>query len=54
MGVITLSESSFVFFAVFMHVKNLSGARPALPMGVAPEAITESFLGLGSKYNIVA
>jgi hypothetical protein len=25
-----------------MHVKVLSGARPALPMGVAPEAIVEN------------
>jgi hypothetical protein len=25
-----------------MHVKVSSGARPALPMGVAPEAIVEN------------
>jgi hypothetical protein len=41
MGVMTLSKSSFAFFALFMHVKISSGARLALPMGVAPEAIVE-------------
>jgi hypothetical protein len=28
-----------------------SGARPVLPMGVAPEAIAEFFLGIGSNYT---
>jgi hypothetical protein len=42
MGVIALSKSSFAFFTLFMHVKISSGARPALPMGVAPEAIGEN------------
>jgi hypothetical protein len=27
----------------------LSGARPALPMGVAPEAIAEKISGIGSR-----
>jgi hypothetical protein len=43
-GVVTLSKSSFAFFALYMHVKILSGARPALPMGVALEAIVENLL----------
>jgi hypothetical protein len=42
MGVIVLSKSSFAFFTLFMHGKISSGARPALPMGVAPEAIVEN------------
>jgi hypothetical protein len=42
MGLITLSKSSFAFFTLFIHVKISSGARPALPMGVAPEAIVKN------------
>jgi hypothetical protein len=46
MVVMMLSKSSFAFFALFMHVKISSGARPALPMGVAPEAIVENLFGV--------
>jgi hypothetical protein len=42
MGVIALSKSSFAFFTLFMHLRILPGVRPALPMGVAPEAIVEN------------
>jgi hypothetical protein len=42
MGVMMLSKSYFAFFTLFMHVKISSGARPALPMEVAPEAIVEN------------
>jgi hypothetical protein len=42
MGVMMLSKSSFAFFALFIHVQISLGARPALPMGVAPEAIVEN------------
>jgi hypothetical protein len=44
MGVIALSKSSFAFFILFMHVKISLGARPALLMVVAPEAIVENVL----------
>jgi hypothetical protein len=30
-----------ILFAFIVHYKTSSGARPALPMGVAPEAIAE-------------
>jgi hypothetical protein len=43
MGVMMLSKASFAFLA-FIHDKTSSGARPALPMGVAPEAIVEKIL----------
>jgi hypothetical protein len=32
----------FTFFDLFIHVQISSGARPVLPMGVAPEAIVEN------------
>jgi hypothetical protein len=41
MVVMMMSKSSFAFFALFIHVQISLGARPALPMGVAPEAIVE-------------
>jgi hypothetical protein len=41
MVVMMLSKSSFAFFAPLFMKKTLLGARPALPMGVAPEAIVE-------------
>jgi hypothetical protein len=42
MGVIALFETSFAFFYVLRNLRVSSGARPALPMGVAPEAIVEN------------
>jgi hypothetical protein len=42
MGVIELFDRSFTYFASVL-MKISSGARPALPMGVAPEAIAEIF-----------
>jgi hypothetical protein len=44
MGVISLHKFSLAFF-IFLGNEISSGARPALPMGVAPEAILESFFG---------
>jgi hypothetical protein len=42
MGVMMLPKSSFVFCVDFItQKKTSSGARPALPMGVAPEAIVK-------------
>jgi hypothetical protein len=41
MVVMMLSESSFAFLAPVFMKKTSSGARPALPMEVAPEAIIE-------------
>jgi hypothetical protein len=48
MGVISLHKFSLAIFT-FLENEISSGARPALPMGVAPEAILESFLGTGSS-----
>jgi hypothetical protein len=42
MGVIELSDRSFVYFAPVL-MKISSGACLALPMGVAPEAIAKIF-----------
>jgi hypothetical protein len=39
----------FRFLYLFLETEILSGARPALPMGVAPKAIVESFLSIGSS-----
>jgi hypothetical protein len=60
-GQIFLADHSLQFLHLFLSnsfykivLLFLSGARPALPMGVAPEAIVEKNSGIGSKYNIVA
>jgi hypothetical protein len=42
MGVIELPDHSFTYFALVL-TKISSGARPALPLVVAPEAIAEIF-----------
>jgi hypothetical protein len=34
---------------LFLETEISSGARPALPMGVAPEAIVKSFSSIGSS-----
>jgi hypothetical protein len=39
MGVIALDKSSFAFFTFLGKISSVT--RPALPMGVAPEAIVE-------------
>jgi hypothetical protein len=39
MVVIALFKSSFAFFYSLRNLRILSGARPALPMGVSPEAM---------------
>jgi hypothetical protein len=51
MGVIMLSKSSVAFFDIFTHVKISSGVRPALPMGVAPEAIVENLFRVYAQIN---
>jgi hypothetical protein len=51
MGVTMLSKSSFFFFTLFMHVQVLSGARPALPIGVAPEAIVKNMFRVQAQIN---
>jgi hypothetical protein len=51
MGVTMLSKSSLALFAFFMHGKILSGARPALPMGVAPEAISKNLFRVLAQIN---
>jgi hypothetical protein len=50
MVAVKLSKSPCVFSSV-IHDKASSGARPALPMGVAPEAIVKKNLisSIGSK-----
>jgi hypothetical protein len=48
MGVTPINKSSFAFF-IILETEISSGARPALPMGVVPEAIVESFLSIGSS-----
>jgi hypothetical protein len=50
MVVMMLSKSPCVFFSI-IHGKTSSGARPVLPMGVAPEAIVEKKIisSIGSK-----
>jgi hypothetical protein len=35
------NDASRILFAFIVHYKTLSGARPALPMVVAPEAIVK-------------
>jgi hypothetical protein len=40
-----------LFVEFFLEIAFLSGARPALPMGVAPEAIAKKNSGIGSKYS---
>jgi hypothetical protein len=50
MGVISLHKFSFAFFT-FLGNEISSGARPTLPMGVAPEAILESLFGYRLKYT---
>jgi hypothetical protein len=35
------NDASRILFAFFVHYKTSSVARPALPMGVAPEALVE-------------
>jgi hypothetical protein len=50
MVVMMLFKSSFAFFALFIHVQISSGAQPALPMGVAPEAIVKKLVSsIGSN-----
>jgi hypothetical protein len=50
MIVMMLPESLIAFI---VHYKTLSGARPVLPMGVAPEAIVEkSFSEYSLKDNV--
>jgi hypothetical protein len=39
----------FRFLYLFLETEISSDARPALPMGVAPEAIVESFSSIGSS-----
>jgi hypothetical protein len=42
-----------ILFAFIVYYKTSSGARPALPMGVAPEAIAEkSFFEYSLKDNV--
>ena len=42
-------HSVLLFYLAFFYYQVSSGARPALPMGVAPEAIAECLhLGVGS------
>jgi hypothetical protein len=50
MVVMMLSKSPCVFFSI-IHDKTSSGARSALPIGVAPEAIVEKKImsSIGSK-----
>jgi hypothetical protein len=43
MGVMMLPKAYFAFLAP-LFIKKSSGARPALPMGVAPEAIVEKLI----------
>jgi hypothetical protein len=47
------NDASRILFAFIVHYKTSSGARPALPMGVAPEAIVEnSFFEYSLKDNV--
>jgi hypothetical protein len=48
MGVTAINKSPFTFI-IILETETWSGARPALPMGVAPEAIVKSFLSIGSS-----
>jgi hypothetical protein len=48
MVVISIHKFSFAFFT-FLENEILLGTRPALPMIVAPEAIIEKKLGIGSS-----
>jgi hypothetical protein len=49
--VVTLVSNTFwrFFFPVVFDTEISLGARPALPMGVAPEDIVEFFLGIDSS-----
>jgi hypothetical protein len=51
MGVIMLSKSSITFFDLFTHVKISLGVRPALPMGVTPEAIVKNLFWVYTQIN---
>jgi hypothetical protein len=42
-------DSLLLLSSLFLETEISSGARLALPMGVAPEAIVESFLSIGSS-----
>jgi hypothetical protein len=47
------NDPSRILFAFIVHYKTSSGARPALPMGVAPEAIVKkSFFEYRLKDNV--
>jgi hypothetical protein len=48
--VVVISSKSLCILSSIVHYKTSSGVRPALPMGVAPEAIVEKLISsIGSK-----